>query len=251
MFLHTDIGHDPDDIIALSYLITIGLVPDVVCVAPGYTEQVLLVDVIYNLFGQKRPRIYKASSTNKNYSNKESVKSLLLLAKKDNCEILLKPIECEKALVIGPATNLQLKTPLMFFQGGYSPNSIQPLEKFKNKYSVPSFNPNGAKKEFLQLRDSEEIDHKFYIGKNVCHGFTKETFLLIENIRFPSAIQDFFDNLPSTKAMHDVLAAKLCVDKNFGIWSQEMPIFDGNSMTTISTTNNIFTLIGLTDWENL
>ena len=132
----------------------------------------------------------------------------------------------------------------MFFQGGYSPNSIEPLEKFKGMEAVPSFNPNGAKKDFNKLLESDKIVNKYYIGKNVCHGFTKEKLTQIWEPKQPR-IKAFWDKLSPTKAMHDVLAAMMLQNKDLGIWEQAKPYWTGGKLTTVPTDEQIFTLIGL------
>lgn len=242
--LHTDIGHDPDDVIALSYLLwRSDFVPSVVSITPGFKEQVLIVDGIYKAFGLNRPEIFRSTDTTKTYQSGKDVQKLIAYGKDDSSELLTK-IDSNASLVIGPAKNLKLKCHRMTFQGGYSPNSVKPLDKFKDKRSVMSFNPNGAKKEFVELRDSKEIDIKYYIGKNVCHGFFKKD--IDSSIRFPPIIQNYFNSLSPDKKMHDFLAAKLFVNTDLGIWSQEMPVFTNNGeMTTVSTNQRIYTLLGI------
>ena len=95
----------------------------------------------------------------------------------------------------------------MVFQGGYSPNSINPLPKFKGIKEVQSFNPSGAKEDFNLLLKSSDIIYKRYVGKNVCHGYTNSD---LRTIWEPSAkkVSQFWNMLKDKKAMHDVLAAQ-------------------------------------------
>lgn len=190
-----------------------------------------------------RPEIFRSTDSAKAYHGGKDVQKLIAAGKDDSSELLTE-IDSTSSLVIGPAKNLKLKCHRMTFQGGYSPNSVKPLDKFKDKRSVMSFNPNSAKKEFISLRDSEDIDVKYYVGKNVCHGFFKKD--INTSIRFPSVIQDYFNSLSPDKKMHDFLAAKLFVDVDLGIWLQEMPVFTTNGeMTTTYTNERIYTLVGI------
>jgi hypothetical protein len=242
MHLHTDIGHDPDDIIALSYLIGRGLeILQTVSVSPGYIEQVRIVDAIFKIYGSIRPQIFVSEIPKKEFTGSNKLNEIISLSTNDSFELIPEVVECDRALVIGPAKNLNLECREMFFQGGYSPNSVLPLEKFVGQTCIPSFNPNGARKEFIALRDSDKIGIKYYVGKNVCHGFKKGSLKL----RLPKPIQSYYDHLSQDKKMHDVLAAMLFVNKTKGIWSQEYPEFVGNRMTTFPDKNReIYTLIG-------
>lgn len=251
--LHTDIGHDPDDVIALSYLIEHGEVPTSVSISPGYKIQHEIVHRIFKEYGIESPSIYSSKTSTISPESKESKYQpgphKVFLDNKDKLFLntLIPNIECDKSLIIGPAINLggRLITNLMVFQGGYSPNSVNPLEKFRGQMSAQSFNPSGAKKDFLELRDSKDIKKKYYVGKNVCHGWTKVQ-LSEEWMPSPKLIKEFYDNLSESKAMHDVLAAKMVVNHDIGIWENTSPSFcNGLQMNAINTNEEIYTLIGL------
>jgi len=244
--LHTDIGHDPDDIIALSYLISRGdYVPSAVSISPGFKEQVLIVDSIYREFGLDRPRMFVSTTPTKSYTGSKEVYKIISRGVDDSAELLEdNPVNESTLLVIGPAKNLRAdKCHRMIFQGGYSPNSVSPLEKFKLQMSAQSFNPCGAKKEFSQLLNNQGIENKYYVGKNVCHGYTKR---MCNITGLPKILQSYYDGLSPDKAMHDVLAAKMMINKEIGIWEQARPLFtEGVMMTTEPTEELIWTLTGL------
>lgn len=252
--LHTDIGHDPDDVVALCYLIENGYIPTSVSISPGYVQQMGIVQGIFKDYGLSPPTFYRSKSNPDSskyvYGPHSKLTKLLTIAgtfcrKLEDCVI-----ECDSALIIGPAINLggRLVADRMVFQGGYSPNSINPLEKFKGQMSVQSFNPSGAKKDFASLRDSKDIRRKYYVGKNVCHGFTKAD--LGDWSPGPIILEQFYDDLPTAKAMHDLLAAKMLIDPQMGIWEKAKPVFrDGLKMSTEHTDENIYTLIGLGDLQ--
>ena len=160
MVLVTDLGHDPDDAIALSYLIEHGIVPEFICVSPGFPDKVKAVNGIIEA--------YDAKSTVMRCSDKESInydagKHKLLFG--SNKSILIDTIVTESALVIGPPLNIgkNLISKSMVFQGGYSPNSINPIPKFDGLKEVQSFNPCGAKVDFNLLL--ENVEEKYFVGK--------------------------------------------------------------------------------------
>lgn len=247
ILLHTDIGHDPDDIVALSYLVSRGdYIPSIVSISPGFDEQALIVDSIYRLFGLDCPIIYRMAKPSKEYQKSKALNEILSYGRNNEYELFTgDPIECSTALVIGPAKGLRIKANRMIFQGGYSPNSVAPLEKFMGKMSVPSYNPNGARKDFLNLRDSVYINRKYYVGKNVCHGYKKKNVPSHVFKSFPSVIRKYYDGLSSDKAMHDLLAAKMMIYPDRGVWENAEPVFLGDGMSTVPSSREIYTLVGL------
>lgn len=258
-FIHTDLGHDPDDAIALAFLCEHDYIPDELGLHPGYNDQIIIASKIYNqycLLGNPPISCLKPNCDDTKYKHG---KHSIFLQDKVYSYVkypLIEKIKVDKALIIGPPLGLgdKLECEEMYFQGGYSPNSIHPLEKFKDKKEVQSFNPSGAKEDFIALLESNKIKKKYYIGKNVCHGFTKEK---LKKIWKPSEkhsvynttnlVREFWDKLDDSKAMHDVLAAILCIRKDLGIWEQARPVFNGLKMTTEPTNEKIYTLIGLKD----
>lgn len=259
--LHTDIGHDPDDVIALAYLIEHGAVPTSMSILPGYSKQYDIVHRIFKEYNIESPPIYSSKMFNAIITDKEMKYNPgphKIFIDNDDRVIFNHPIYnivCGSALIIGPALNLggKLKCNRMVFQGGYSPNSTNPLEKFKGQKSAQSFNPSGAKKDFEALRDSPDIGKKYYVGKNVCHGWTK-VHLSAEWEPSSKLIKQFYDNLSESKAMHDVLAAKMLLEPCMGDWGLEKPVFLAGSlqMSTQSTVyesveaiNSFKTLVGL------
>lgn len=243
----TDFGHDPDDLIALSYIIEKGKIPNVIILSPGFKEQVSILSGFlksYNL------SVTIATCQDKQSDNYNSGKHRMFISEPFSHfslthEKLVGFVE-KKALIIGPARNLggKLKCNKMYFQGGYSPNSLDPLEKFKGMKSVQSFNPSGAKTDFNMLLESNDIEEKHYIGKNVCHGYTKSD-LQRHWVPKNKLVRKFFDELEPSKKMHDVLAAQLYLNDDIGIWEQAKPCWDGMKLTTVPTDEKIYSLIGI------
>jgi hypothetical protein len=251
MMLVTDIGHDPDDVIALSYLIEHGVTPSCIIVSPGFDQQIKIAGAIILSYGVQLGVQIKSASKKEN-PNYHPGKHKLFKSEWGSQGSLdwefLRSITDDSALIIGPAKNCGKKLIFnrMVFQGGYSANSIKPLDKFKNVDSMQSFNPCGAKKDFNLLLENQQIKEKRYVGKNVCHGYTKE-ILQREWEPENSLVKSFWDQLKPTKAMHDVLAAKCFLNHDVGVWEQAKPAWDGNKMYTVPTDDETFTLIGLRD----
>ncbi len=241
--LHTDIGHDPDDAIALAYLLERGYNPQYISITPGFPEQSAIVRTILLEYGiEPYPTLFKCSSTTKVY---EPGKHKVLIGSSEYMEQICK-LPSTDTIVLGPPKNLRnrIKTKRLWFQGGYSPNSIKPLDKFLGHTSVQSFNPSGARDDFKELLSSDEIEEKRYIGKNVCHGFTKKDMMDIWQPQ-SKIMQIFLNKLESSKAMHDVLACMIFAGDVTPIWEQAKPHFDDLKMTTIPTDEKIYSLIGI------
>lgn len=248
--LMTDLGHDPDDAIALSYLIEHAWIPSHIILSPGFPLQVEIAAGICEAYGVQPKFGFFTSKHLSDNGNYNPGKHKVFTGKPQKTTCLLDDsltIVGHEALIIGPAKNIggKLKCSRMVFQGGYSPNSIHPLEKFKNINAVQSFNPSGAKDDFNMLLTSKEIDVKMYVGKNVCHGYTKSD---LKQSWEPSEkkVKDFWDTLKDTKAMHDVLAAMVVsnIRHNFE-WERAKPVWFKNKMSTCPTQDSIFTLIGV------
>lgn len=240
MIILTDFGHDPDDLIAISLLIEHGYIPEAIILSPGFSEQVSILSGFIKSY-KISPEIFICQNkVSDNYNSGKHRKFL-------SSPLPYSPIEnshfTSDALIIGPARNLggKLECQKMFFQGGYSPNSIRPLEKFKGMNSVQSFNPSGAKTDFNSLLESQNISEKRYIGKNVCHGYSKKDMKWKPSNKL---VLEFFDQLNPTKKMHDVLAAQLFMS-DFGIWERAKPVWEDMKLTTVPTNEETYSLIGI------
>jgi hypothetical protein len=249
--IHTDLGHDPDDAVAISYLIEHKCYPTSICVTPGYGQQEDILSGLLTMYGNTIwPSCYypKPIKREKEKAYNPAKHSILIEANRF-CQVYSPydgPLLFDKALILGPAVGLgkRLHCDEMFFQGGYSPNTKPPLEKFAGMEAMQSYNPTGSKIDFNLLLESPNIKKKYYIGKNVCHGFTKQDLIKIWTPS-NSSFQKFFKQLDDNKAMHDVLAAMMFLDKSLGIWEQAKPKWVGHKLTTEPTTEEIYTLIGI------
>lgn len=247
--LHTDLGHDPDDAVALSYLIEHGYCPNHIGITPGFGQQEDILSGIITAYGNTiYPNCYYSKPVSREKEKAYNFGKHKMLEKANRFSQVFvpysSPIIVDKALIVGPALCLGdlLECDEMFFQGGYSPNSLKPLEKFLGLKAVPSYNPNGAKSDFNKLVESKKIKTKYFIGKNVCHGFKKKVLGWAPKNEL---LNSFFNELDDEKAMHDVLAAMLFIDKDKGIWEQAKPTWIDGKLTTEPTDEEIYTLIGV------
>lgn len=242
MLVHTDFGHDPDDVIALAYLIERGVYPSVVGITPGHDDQIRAVCGFLKEYDHY-PLLYTTSPPKKEYV---AGKHSMFFGPSHEFHIWDSPLNRHytNAIVIGPAKGLsELSCDNLFFQGGYSPNSVKPLEKFKGRNSLPSFNPNGARGDFKAICLSQTVKVKRFIGKNVCHGFTKEDLIKHWSPQ-NKKVKQFFDLLPLDKVMHDVLVSMIFVNPEIAIWEQARPTWNKCEYSTEPTTEEIYSLIG-------
>lgn len=120
-------------------------------------------------------------------------------------------------------------------QGGFVGSNMLPkekqLEKFYGKTTCPTFNLNGDPKASLSLLGSNSFGEIRMVGKNVCHGFVfndKDANsiakgkhagldLMIEGLKVYCAKK------PDGKAMHDILAALMLLNPEYGEWIEGEP----------------------------
>lgn len=97
----------------------------------------------------------------------------------------------------------KLKT--LIANGGFVGNNIvkEPLEKFKNKKEIRTFNFNIDANSTDKVLKSKNIDKIILIGKNVCHDIKNTQPHIWKNEEFLNKY-----NLKETKRLHDLLAAK-------------------------------------------
>jgi len=248
LLLHTDVGHDPDDAVALSYLLERGYCPDYITISPGFQEQADIVWSILGEYGKREHCQIFIHGTEK--TNHEPGKHKIFMCGFSSSERFWNSFCVKDAIVIGPPKGLgdRLRCNRIFFQGGYSQNSVNPLPKFLGVPAVQSFNPSGARDDFKKLLASDSVKEKRYIGKNVCHGFTKADLVKIWSPK-NKRVKSFFDKLEPKKAMHDVLACMIYTGEINPIWEQATPVFNELLMSTTPTSDNIYSLIGITNYE--
>lgn len=118
------------------------------------------------------------------------------------------------------------RIPKLVAQGGFAGDNIVPkeyiLDKFKGKQTCPTFNLNADVKAGLKVIDSNLIDERWFVSKNVCHGVKYDTdmhsFMRPYYLRNPGlelmykGMDLYLKKRPGGKAFHDPLAACCAID---------------------------------------
>jgi inosine-uridine nucleoside N-ribohydrolase len=257
MIIETDLGHDPDDFLAITWLIAKGYDIDAILIHPGHPHQIAIARFILKECGLSIP--VGVSGFHKNEIEPTSIHKTILskykfpfFAAGDG----LGKNFCEPAgmdyLIIGPVSNFgeyckkypDILIDRATMQGGFCPYSIhnlecQQLDKFKDKFSVGTFNLNGDNRGAFNFLKAN-ITVRQMVGKNVCHtvSLSKEQEkhfdkpknrageLFIEALKLINERQDF-------KKIHDMVAAVCHIKPEFGTWIRGKPFKDKNGWGTI------------------
>jgi len=244
LIVETDIGHDPDDLFALCYLIAAGVNIKALLVHPGDPDQIAITKYICEVAGIKIPIGFDKFNRIKNSSG--SIHHQLLGKRMEHLnkwgigdgysdDILNDEIrEDTEFFVCGPVTTIgnylenypsSIKKATM--QGGFlsysAYNPKNKIEKFVGKYSMQTFNLNGdikAGKKFL----SANIQRRQMVGKNLCHSiiFQQDHLDRINpkcdtSKLFKRAAELYFTK-HSNKKFHDPTAACLHLHPEIGEW---------------------------------
>lgn len=240
LIVETDLGHDPDDFFAITYLFAAGVQIDAILVTPGDPDQLAIAQLIRD---EASPKTLIGSAVGRTKPSSGSIHYDLLKRYGRSREgqpddlgdrILAATVTPEtEVFVIGPVSHVgrylasggTLKRATM--QGGFVPYSMyRPqicLDKFEDQAWIPTFNLNGdvaAAKAFL----AAEIPRQM-VGKNVCHTieFTKERFAQFGSPTnragelFHEAARLYLDRHP-TKKFHDPTAAVCHLHPEIGLW---------------------------------
>ncbi len=129
---------------------------------------------------------------------------------------------------IGALLDGNIKINKLVVQGGFAGDNIvaaeNVLEKFKGRITCPTFNLNGDVKSALKVLDSPDINERWFISKNVCHGvkydYDMHNFMAQFKDRNPglsliySGMTKYLKKNPSGKAFHDPLAACCAINSD-------------------------------------
>lgn len=239
---------DPDDFITLLFLLGHPLVHlKALTVVPGTPDQIGFLRYVLNRFNRNdlplgvfninaKPalskfhlKIYKDAIIN------ESREVL------DGSEVLLTHCDEQTILICGgPLKNVakaietgQFKLGRLVAQGGFAGDNIIPeekrLEKFNGRITCPTFNLCADIKSAKIVLDYKNIQEKYFVSKNVCHGvlYTMDTHRQLEKVKDKSqSLEEIYHamtvylNRPGkkAKAFHDPLAACCAIDLSIGQW---------------------------------
>lgn len=249
LIIETDIGHDPDDLFAICYLVAAGVDIRAICVAPGDPDQIAIARLVCERLGLNIPigaaqlgREKLSSGSIHHALLKRYGKELRAEADALGSDVIYGIMEDDtredvEAFVIGPVTSIGTYLGTRWaedwpfsratMQGGFVPYSVYrstiTLDKFEGKAWVPTFNlnadrPNGS--AFLAALMPRQM-----VGKNVCHTiefdratfarFTKPTCAAAE--LFCEAAALYFETHESKK-FHDPTAAVCHLHPEIGLW---------------------------------
>ncbi len=247
LIIETDLGHDPDDFFAITYLLAAGVQIDAILVTPGDPDQLAIAQLIRD---ETSPKTLIGSAIGRTRYSSGSIHHDMLKrygrsldGKADyfgDLVMRMATVSEIEAFVIGPVSNIgtyltnggvPFKRATM--QGGFVPYSMYrpevTLDKFEDARWMPTFNLNGdvkGAKAFLSADMPRQM-----VGKNVCHTieFTKERFSLFAKPMsragelFHEAANLYFARHPAKK-FHDPTAAVCHLHPEIGMW------IDGKTM---------------------
>ncbi len=260
MIIETDIGHDPDDFFAISYLIASGVNVRAILISPGDPDQIAIAKFLCEKVGIKIP--IGSSKMDRTKLSSGSIHHDLLKKYKypleqksdglgaDIIQDVIKSHPDSELFIIGPVSSVgkyMAAHPETHFkratmQGGFLPYSLQSPQKphldFIGKEWMPTFNLNGDRPAGVTFL-SGNIGERRMVGKNVCHTvlFTKEVF---ENRSLPkNPAFDLFEEAAlmyferhDSKKFHDPTAAACHLHPEIGTWFRGNTIKKESGWTT-------------------
>lgn len=250
LIVETDIGHDPDDFFALSYLIAAGVNIRTILISPGDPDQVAIakflcketgLDIPIGTSKENRTKLSSGSIHHEllkhyNYSLTEKADGLGV----DILDDVVRNYPDSELFIIGPVSSLGkyfVKHPEVQFsratmQGGFLPYTVhRPVvahPDFEGATWLPTFNLNGDRPAGVNFLNANIKDRRM-VGKNVCHTvlFTKEVFYdreiqkVVKNVKalnlFEKAAHLYLDRHDSKK-FHDPTAACCHLHPEIGTW---------------------------------
>ena len=224
MLIETDIGHDPDDALALTYLIYNNIPIEAILIFPGFIGQCCIVKEIYNHLNKTPPPILSDTTPNENKFvlskfHKNIVKNTnyeydgksvdYLKNNKINGDIFI--IGPPKGLVNNIIENNNYFTNKVFYQGGYI--SYEDIENYgvcihykKHDFigvkMVQSYNVSAISKHFNRFTQSCAPNNLHWITKSLNHTVMYEG----QPSKYPY-LEFLLSKIDKGKKLHDIVAA--------------------------------------------
>ena len=242
LIVETDLGHDPNDLFAICYLLAIGVNIRVICITPGDPDQIAIARLIVDECGLNIP-IGVAKLGRNSFSSGSIHHDLLSLygqpfkSEPDGLgrQVIASVKQSgDELFVIGPLSSVGqylhwsgAPFSAATMQGGFVPYSFYrpaiTLDKFENKAWMPTFNLGGDKKgaeAFLSASMPRRI-----VGKSICHTveFNRARFARFAPAKnraselFREAADLYFARHDSKK-FHDPTAAVCMMHPEVGTW---------------------------------
>lgn len=247
LFIETDLGHDPDDFLAITYLHAAGANIQGISVTPGDPDQIAVAKLICKELNLNIP-VGAALANRKEHSCNPVHHEMLRRygasknASPDNIgyRTITDSQPVESFFIIGPAditAEYLIKDGTLpqslTMQGGFLPYDLysptERLDKFEGKRGIRTFNMSSSPHAAQILIDSK-IPTKKFVGKNVCHTIklTRERFS-----GFPSPTSraaELFTEMAMIyleknhhKKLHDPTAAVCHLHPEIGTWIRGNP----------------------------
>jgi inosine-uridine nucleoside N-ribohydrolase len=246
LIIETDIGHDPDDLFAISYLIAAGVNVRTILISPGDPDQIAIAKLLCDRVGLKIP--IGTSKENRTKLSSGSIHHDLLKKYKypleakadglgsDILEDVVKNYPDSELFVIGPVSSIgkyierhpDFQFSRATMQGGFLPYSlhkpavINPF--FEESDWLPTFNLNGDRPASVRFLEANIKDRRL-VGKNICHTvlFTKERYHAAGSCNSDAAKlfaegANLYFTRHDEKKFHDPTAAVLHLHPEIGTW---------------------------------
>lgn len=249
LIIETDIGHDPDDFFAISYLAAAGVDIRAILISPGDPDQIAIARFLCKEIGINIPigasKLDRAKLSSGSIHHDFLKKYHYPLEEKadDLGSEIIKSVISEfpdsELFVIGPVSSVGKyinENPAVSFrratmQGGFLPYSLHmpksPKQDFIDKHWVPTFNLNGDRPNALNYLNAN-IGKRQMVGKNICHTvfFDRETFSTWnpkeaknkDAARLFGEAAELYFARHENKKFHDPTAACLHLHPEIGTW---------------------------------
>lgn len=273
--IETDLGHDPDDILAICHLVEAGHTIAGIGLVPGAPEQVKLATglrrslnmdfpVGVSKLDAKQEKVGVHDTIIKTYGWRDTKHDGL---SQDVFRSVFEKEPDVSVLIIGPAPGIGKVAHLckkeVFFQGGFLPYNLhQPtvvVDKFVGQEAVPTFNFNGDRKAVDAILAAD--CKRRFCGKNVCHRvlMTKDKIPLMAPARTIAGqiyceVMRLYFQKHSEKKLHDPTALVCCLHPEIATWFLGRPIRVGGRWSTVPDENGDSILADVNDellWQHL
>lgn len=240
-------SNDPDDYLTLLLLLGHPKVNlKAVTITPGSIYQIGLVERTLKLFEKEIPigsfdithpstcvsswheRVYGKIEPSQNAENGAKVLY-------ENCDENTTLITGAPLKNLGKALDYEdFKLKRLVAQGGFAGEGVIPREKqmkkFEGKLTCPTFNLNGDRVSAKKVLETDKIEERYFVSKNVCHSVVYDSTIheILRPIKDKSlslkmiykGMNAYLEKKASGKKFHDPLAACCAIDLEIGVWAE-------------------------------
>lgn len=278
IIVETDLGHDPDDFLAICWLVSAGVSIQGIVLHPGDPQQISLATFLCHQLGLDIPVAAAIADRDKTFNLGVHQEIMDLYASSgattkpnsssdDVFEFALQDIPECSLLVLGPvkaSASWLKKTERVLYratmQGGFlGYNVYRPkvtLDKFEGMTSCPTFNLNGDRKGGEVFISSEKIKERRFVGKNICHTVTynaethKSFKVKCRASELFYELMDLYLKRHDEKKLHDPTAAVCHLHPEIGTWVRGKTVKEGSGWATRLSENADYILADI-DYNQL